>query len=103
MAESQAGELQMPQRILLGPGPSSVHPRVLQAMMAPVVGHLDPTFFQVMDDVREMLRQVYHTSNLMTFPVSPPRGPAPWKLLARTSSSMAIQLWSAATGTSDTG
>ncbi len=70
MAESQAGELQMPQRILLGPGPSSVHPRVLQAMMAPVVGHLDPTFFQVMDDVREMLRQVYHTSNLMTFPVS---------------------------------
>ena len=70
MAESQAGELQMPQRILLGPGPSSVHPRVLQAMMAPVVGHLDPTFFQVMDDVRDMLRQVYHTSNLMTFPVS---------------------------------
>ena len=70
MDESQFGELQMPQRILMGPGPSSVHPRVLQAMMAPVVGHLDPTFFQVMDDVSEMLRQVYHTSNFMTFPVS---------------------------------
>ena len=70
MAESQVGELQMPQRILLGPGPSSVHPRVLQAMMAPVVGHLDPTFFQVMDDVSDMLRQVYHTANFMTFPVS---------------------------------
>ena len=70
MDESQFGELQMPQRILMGPGPSSVHPRVLQAMMAPVVGHLDPTFFQVMDDVSEMLRQVYHTSNFMTFPIS---------------------------------
>ena len=70
MVESQIGELQMPQRILLGPGPSSVHPRVLQAMTAPVVGYLDPSFFQVMDEVCDMLRQVYHTSNTTTFPVS---------------------------------
>ena len=70
MAESQIGELQMPQRILLGPGPSSVHPRVLQAMTTPVVGYLDPSFFEVMDDVCEMLRRVYHTSNAITFPVS---------------------------------
>ena len=70
MVESQIGELQMPQRILLGPGPSSVHPRVLQAMNAPVVGYLDPSFFNVMDEVCEMLRQVYRTSNTTTFPVS---------------------------------
>ena len=63
-------ESQPPQRILMGPGPSSVHPRVLQAMTAPVVGHLDPVFFQVMDDVGEMLRQVFHTGNSMTLPIS---------------------------------
>ena len=57
-------------RLLLGPGPSTVHPRVLQAMTLPIVGHLDPDFFQVMDDVSEMLRNIYHTSNPMTFPLS---------------------------------
>ena len=70
MAESQGAGFQMPQRVLLGPGPSSVHPRVLQAMTMPVVGHLDPAFFGVMDDVCVMLRQVYHTSNFMTLPIS---------------------------------
>ncbi len=63
-------EMQPPQRVLLGPGPSTVHPRVLQAMATPVVGHLDPAFFQVMDDVCEMLREVFHTSNTMTLPIS---------------------------------
>ncbi len=67
---SYAGELQPPHRLLLGPGPSSVHPRVLQAMTKPLVGHLDPAFFQVMDDVCEMLRQVYHTANFWTLPMS---------------------------------
>ncbi len=70
MAESQVAGFQMPQRVLLGAGPSSVHPRVLQAMTLPVVGHLDPAFFRVMDDVCSMLREVYHTSNFMTFPIS---------------------------------
>jgi alanine-glyoxylate transaminase/serine-glyoxylate transaminase/serine-pyruvate transaminase len=70
VVESQVGGTLMPQRILLGPGPSSVHPRVLQAMTMPVVGYLDPAFFQVMDEVSEMLREVYHTSNLMTIPIS---------------------------------
>ena len=70
MAELLAGNMHMPQRVLLGPGPSSVHPRVLQAMTMPVVGHLDPAFFQVMDDVCDMLRAVYHTENLMTLPIS---------------------------------
>ena len=59
-----------PQRILMGPGPSSVHPRVLQAMTRPVVGHLDPVFLQMMDDVGAMLRQVFRTSNFLTVPLS---------------------------------
>ena len=63
-------EFQPPSRILMGPGPSSVHPRVLQAMTAPILGHLDPQFFEVMEDVCDMLRQVYHTDNYMTLPLS---------------------------------
>ena len=63
-------EFNPPQRILLGPGPSSVNPRVLQAMTLPVLGHLDPQFFQVMDEVCEMLRAVYRTENFMTVPLS---------------------------------
>jgi len=70
LAESQVSGINMPQRVLLGAGPSSVHPRVLQAMTLPVVGHLDPAFFEVMDDVCSMLREVYHTSNFMTVPIS---------------------------------
>ncbi|MBL16510.1 MAG: alanine--glyoxylate aminotransferase [Chloroflexi bacterium] len=63
-------ELQPPQKVLLGPGPSTVHPRVLQALSLPVMGHLDPAFFQVMDDVCEMLCMVFHTENTMTVPIS---------------------------------
>jgi alanine-glyoxylate transaminase/serine-glyoxylate transaminase/serine-pyruvate transaminase len=63
-------ELQPSQKVLLGPGPSTVHPRVLQALSLPVMGHLDPAFFQVMDDVCEMLRMVFHTTNSMTVPIS---------------------------------
>ena len=70
MTSAYMNELQPPQKVLLGPGPSSVHPRVLQALALPVMGHLDPAFFQVMDDVCEMLRQVFHTKNVMTVPIS---------------------------------
>lgn len=70
MTSSYLQESQLPQRILLGAGPSSVNPRVLQAMTVPIIGHLDPAFFQVMDDVGAMLRQVYHTENPMTVPIS---------------------------------
>ena len=56
MTNAYMDELQPPQKVLLGPGPSSVHPRVLQALSLPVMGHLDPAFFQVMDDVCETLR-----------------------------------------------
>ncbi len=70
MTASYLNELQPSARLLLGPGPSSVHPRVLQAMTIPVIGHLDPDFFQVMNDIGDMLREVYNTSNVMTMPVS---------------------------------
>ncbi len=62
--------LNPPPRLLLGPGPSDVHPRVLRAMAAPVVGHLDPYFLLVMDETREMLRQAFQTKNPLTLPVS---------------------------------
>ena len=70
MSTSYLSELQPSARLLLGPGPSSVHPRVLQAMTLPVMGHLDPDFFQVMNDIGDMLREVYRTTNVMTMPVS---------------------------------
>ncbi len=70
MTSSYMNELQPPQKVLLGPGPSTVHPRVLQALSLPVMGHLDPAFFQVMDDVCEMLCMVFHTENTMTVPIS---------------------------------
>ena len=70
MTSSYMKELQPSQKVLLGPGPSTVHPRVLQALSLPVMGHLDPAFFQVMDDVCEMLRMVFHTTNSMTVPIS---------------------------------
>lgn len=63
-------ELQPSARILLGPGPSNVHPRVMKALLSPVVGHLDPDFVGVMDDIKKLLRIVFQTSNEITFPVS---------------------------------
>jgi len=57
-------------RTLMGPGPSSVHPRVLKAMSTPLVGYLDPDFFMVMDEVKELLRYVLETTNELTIPVS---------------------------------
>ena len=50
----------------MGPGPSDIHPSVLAAMAAPTVGHLDPYFLKVMDEVQSMLRQVFQTTNHMT-------------------------------------
>ncbi|MDT8370132.1 MAG: alanine--glyoxylate aminotransferase family protein [Longimicrobiales bacterium] len=57
-------------RLLLGPGPSPVSPRILEAMAAPTLGHLDPQFLALMDDVNARLREVFGTENQMTFPVS---------------------------------
>ena len=58
------------ERILLGPGPSPVPSRVLRALGAPTLGHLDPQYLTIMDEVCEMLRQVFRTKNALTFPVS---------------------------------
>ena len=54
----------------MGPGPSDVAPAVLRAMSAPLVGHLDPAFVRMMDEIKVMLRQVFLTKNELTFPVS---------------------------------
>lgn len=63
-------ELQPATRVLLGPGPSNVSSRVMRAMAAPVVGHLDPDFVRVMEDIKKLLRHVFRTANEITFPVS---------------------------------
>ncbi len=63
-------DLNTSERILLGPGPSMVSPRVLRAMAQPPVGHLDPQFLEVMGDVQELLRYVFQTENQLTIPVS---------------------------------
>jgi alanine-glyoxylate transaminase/serine-glyoxylate transaminase/serine-pyruvate transaminase len=65
-----APELDMPPRLLLGPGPSNAHPRVLQAMGLRQVGHLDPCFLELMNQVQELLRYVWQTDNQLTIPVS---------------------------------
>ena len=65
-----AGALDMPNRLLLGAGPSNPNPRVMQALMGRTVGHLDPTFLRVMDDIREMLRYAWQTDNEHTLLIS---------------------------------
>jgi alanine-glyoxylate transaminase/serine-glyoxylate transaminase/serine-pyruvate transaminase len=63
-------ELRPSPRILMGPGPSDVHPRVLRAMATPLVGHLDPEFLSLMNETQELLRYVFQTQNQLTFAVS---------------------------------
>jgi alanine-glyoxylate transaminase/serine-glyoxylate transaminase/serine-pyruvate transaminase len=63
-------EFNPPPRILLGPGPSPVDDRVLRAMSAPLVGHLDPLFLRTMDEIQALLRYVFETNNPVTIPVS---------------------------------
>jgi alanine-glyoxylate transaminase/serine-glyoxylate transaminase/serine-pyruvate transaminase len=62
--------LEMPRRLLLGPGPSNVHPRVLRAMSQPIVGHLDPVFLAVLDEVQENLARLFGVTSGMTLPIS---------------------------------
>lgn len=61
-----------PVRTLMGPGPSDVHPRILEALSRPTVGHLDPTFVGMMEEVKELLHYAFQTSNPLTLPVSAP-------------------------------
>ena len=61
---------QPPPRLLMGPGPSNVAPSVLEAMSHPVVGHLDPVFVKMMEEIKVMLRRVFLTKNEFTIPIS---------------------------------
>jgi alanine-glyoxylate transaminase/serine-glyoxylate transaminase/serine-pyruvate transaminase len=62
--------IQIPQRILMGPGPSDVPARVLEALSRPTIGHLDPVFLSLMDEIRAKLREVFRTKNEMTLAMS---------------------------------
>ncbi len=64
------GELLPPNRLMLTPGPSSVDPRVYRAMATPLVGHLDPWFTVMMNDVQVLLREAFRTENRVTYPIS---------------------------------
>lgn len=61
-----------PVRTLMGPGPSDVHPRVSQAMARPTIGHLDPAFVEMMDELKVLLQYAFKTQNALTIPVSAP-------------------------------
>jgi len=61
-----------PVRTLMGPGPSDVHPRVLSALARPTIGHLDPSFGQMMEEVKSLLQYAFQTDNQLTLPVSAP-------------------------------
>jgi len=61
-----------PQRTLMGPGPTEIHPRVLTTMSQPAIGYLDPVFVEMMEELKALLRYVYQTKNPLTFPISGP-------------------------------
>src|SRR5690606_28264681 len=61
-----------PQRTLMGPGPSDVSPRVLEALSRPTIGHLDPAFVTLMEEIKGLLQYAFQTKNGLTFPVSAP-------------------------------
>ncbi len=65
-----SSQLDVPPRLLLGPGPSNAHPQILAALSLPPVGHLDPYFLQLMDEVQTLLRYTWQTENPLTIPVS---------------------------------
>lgn len=66
------GSFQPPKRILLGPGPSDVHQRVLDAMARPTIGHLDPRFSEMLEQLKALLRYAFQTNNELTFALSAP-------------------------------
>jgi len=60
----------LPEVLLLGPGPSATHPEVYKALARPTLGHLDPVFIRIMDEVKKLLQELAHTRNRLTMPVS---------------------------------
>lgn len=69
---SNTNELNTSTRVLMGPGPSDVHPRVLKSMATPLIGHLDPEFLVIMDEIKSMTQETLQTKNELTFVVSAP-------------------------------
>lgn len=67
---SQPQPLNIPPRLLLGPGPSNANPRILSAMSLPAIGHLDPSYLQMMDEIQTLLRYVWQTNNELTISIS---------------------------------
>ncbi|MFA9459461.1 pyridoxal-phosphate-dependent aminotransferase family protein [Thiohalorhabdus sp. Cl-TMA] len=67
-----ANSFHPPERTLMGPGPSDVHPRILEALSRPTIGHLDPVFVGMMEEVKGLLQYAFQTENPLTFPVSAP-------------------------------
>jgi alanine-glyoxylate transaminase/serine-glyoxylate transaminase/serine-pyruvate transaminase len=61
-----------PTRVLMGPGPSDVYPQVLKALARPTIGHLDPRFVDLMDEVKQLLQYAFQTHNTLTMPISAP-------------------------------
>ena len=61
-----------PQRTLMGPGPTEIHPRVLTTMSQPAIGYLDPIFVEMMEELKALLKYAYQTKNALTFPLSGP-------------------------------
>ena len=72
MTNSSFESFHPPQRILMGPGPSDVNPRILEALSRPTIGHLDPKFVQMMDELKDLLRYAFQTANEVTIPISAP-------------------------------
>lgn len=72
MQAPAAGSFHPPQRILLGPGPSDVHQRVLDAMARPTIGHLDPRFTEMLEELKGLIRYAFQTDNALTFALSAP-------------------------------
>lgn len=67
-----SGSFNPPVRTLMGPGPSDVNPRILQALSRPTIGHLDPEFIRLMDSIKALLQYAFQTKNRLTLPVSAP-------------------------------
>ena len=61
-----------PERTLMGPGPSDVNPRIYQALARPTIGHLDPEFIRLMDEIKALLQYAFQTKNELTLPISAP-------------------------------
>jgi len=66
------GSFHPPARTLMGPGPSDVNPRILEALSRPTIGHLDPAFIELMDEIKRLLQFAFQTRNALTLPVSAP-------------------------------